>query len=228
MPVLPFLVALLAQTPSYDLQWRPTAGRKLEYALKFDTTVATNPVTFTATLRIEVKGVEKNGDYTLATTVVDSKMVVDGSEQTIDDGETPKPDIEKFNARGDRIGAKDEDDGDVFSAVLSDLMDFESPATPVHVGEKWARQVKDDPKTKSRAARLDYTLAAIGNLGKRKVVRLDYHYARSQGDPKVTGDGSIWLDSEDFTLVKLDVNVHGLQVAPDQPPADAHVTILRK
>ncbi|HVT12243.1 MAG TPA: hypothetical protein VHE55_08245 [Fimbriimonadaceae bacterium] len=204
-------LCLAGQGPAaYDLVWKPKAGQSFRYDLTLDMAVDGSKTLYQTELAISIPKVEPNGDYTVSSQYRAQKLTVDGKSQAVPDASGDKPQIDRFNARGERLpsGQKEEDDEtDPLAKTLGDLTEFTAPAKPVKAGGKWSKVVAGDAKKGISPARIEYTLEKAAT----DTIHVSFTYAETQAEQPVRASGSLWLDAGDCCLVKLDASIVNLR-----------------
>jgi hypothetical protein len=218
------------QDRTYSLVWQPKQGQAFKYVLSMDMSADGNQVLFGSELSVKITSVEKNGDYTVESIYSSPTITVDGKTQAASDDAVNKPEIEKFNAKGERIDAgKDKDeDTDPFGKALGDIMDFNAPEKPVKIGEKWTREMPGNEKSKTRPAKAEYKLAGIDKVGTSETLRVTYTYAETEGGKPVKAEGEFYVDGADGSVVKMNATIDNLRFDDGEGPTSASVKLVRK
>jgi hypothetical protein len=201
------LAAAPLEDPTYSLNWKPTLGQTITYALSMKISGGESSLEITSEIEGKVSKLEANGDYTVETRQKSGKMVIDGeSHEVPDDGEA---DVEVFNAKGEKITKKDgeeAEDADPFKELLAAL-DFTPPEKPVKKGDKWVRKMPADPKTEKKASEVEYEVLGEEQIGTYKTVRISVKYRQTEGDKPTTATGSIAFDMADMSMVKTEATI---------------------
>jgi len=225
------VAAVRRDDPTYSLIWKPTEGQTLDYGFSAKITTEESNVEFLTDLHLKVTKVETNGDYTLETSRNHLKVVVDGQEQSVPpDEDDDKAETVKYNARGEQISAKDEDedsDPNPVTSLLKQTTDFDAPEKPVKKGEKWTKTIKADEKKGLKAAVHEYEVLGEAKSGKYNVVNVGVKYRETEGDHPATFEGTLSFDLTDMTPVGIDVKVKDAPLDEDTR-GEVKVTMTRK
>lgn len=216
--LLLLLLPFLNQDKAYDLVWKPKAGSASNYAVKLDTKADDLAITFKAQMGVKVVKVEKSGDYTLETLFKNASITINGEEEKLGD-EDVKPETDSYRANGEKIGAKDVDEEDGLSAVISRTIDFTPPIVSVKVGQGWIHN--DKAEGKQPASRTDYELVSVDE----KVAKISYTFKELTGEKPVTAKGTFLLSSDDFSLVRVETEVENVRLDEQTAPTTAKIVL---
>ncbi len=204
---------------TYDLIWKPVKGTEYRYHVTVDINTPGTPAKLASDLNVKVMEVAANGDYNLEVSTTNVTIKIGDTETK---SPSDKPEIEKYNAHGDRIGAPVDQPEDKVSEVLSAITDLATPPKPVKVGDTWTKEIKPNEKIKRNGATLVYRL--MGSDKDHTHISFSY---KETAPGKVKGGGNFWLDPTDFALFKLDANVTGVKIDEDAPEAKAEFKLTK-
>lgn len=193
---------------TYTLIWKPKEGQSTTYDVEREMSAEGQTLVLKNELIVKVTKVEENGNYTVEMSERNRKFIAEGQETAIPADPDEKPQIEKYDARGNRIEEKEEEgETDELSGIMGQIVEFDPPEKGVKVGDKWTQTLKANEKKKEKAAKLEFEVAGTGKVEGTDVVRVTLTYKQTEGSKPVTADGTIQLDKSDFSLVKFDVTV---------------------
>lgn len=197
-----------APDDSYSLNWKPVEGQSIDYTLSVKFTLDGQAFEAISDIAIKVSKLEGNGDYTVESLRKNNRVIVAGEEKRDPDSDDAKPEIEKFNAKGEKI-TKDEvvEDEDDLTALLSSIGDLKPPKDPVKKGDKWTEEVKADEKRHIKAAKIDYEVVGIEKIGAYDVVKVSMAYKQTEGSKPVRYEGSIAFDIRDMSVVLVEASI---------------------
>lgn len=211
----------MAAAPSddaYSLIWKPKEGDKMQYLLSLKFSVEGQAFESLSDVLVSVPKVEANGDYTVETLHKNNRIIFGGEEKKEPDGDDEKPDVDKFNAKGERISKDDPvEDQDDLTALLQTVGDLTPPKEPVKKGDTWTEEIKADSKKMIKAARVEYEVLGVTKIGAYDVVRVSMKYKQLEGSKPASYEGTISFDLRDMSVVALEASV-------EDAPLDEGVT----
>lgn len=215
-----------AQTPSYDLIWKPKEGQKLVYALSVDGQILNESFKLSGNVHMDIRKVEPNGDYTLATAMKGLKAVFGGDEQSVPDEEE---EVQKYNSKGELISEKkDKEDADPSSDMIGELFsracDVESPEKPVNVGDTWTHDFPEDKKLNLPKAKGTYKLLS-DTEGKLKISIV---YEELSGPEPTSTKGVATLQKEDALPISVESDVKNIRFQEGIPAGSAKLSLAKK
>lgn len=206
--------------------WKPTESQVLEFNLTADFTAGPAKFTMMGDMTQKVTKIATNGDYTLETTYSHGRIVTQGEEQKLEDGDM-KPKIEKYNAKGEVIehDKGDTDDDDAPTAALDQAGYIAPPEKPVKKGDKWSYKF---PAEKNKpAAKSDYEVLGVEKLGPFEVVKIKVSFKQTEGSQPVTAEGTVSLDVKDQSIVKEEFLVDNMGLS-DSDKGQMKMVEIRK
>lgn len=215
----------------YTIVWKPKQGQAIAYEVSAQMTVADDKVEFDSDVDVKITKVAANGDYTVETKYGNFRVIQNGKEERAPDGAMDtKPDVEIFNAKGEKIGGDpDDNDGEVddMTRLLRSVGDFSPPEKPVKKGDKWTEDIKYDEKTKTKAAKLDFEVLGTDKIGRYDVLTISKSYKETEGSAPPAYEGTMSFDVTDMSLVEVEAGLRGVPLA-DGITADVKVKMKRK
>jgi hypothetical protein len=199
------------------LQYNPKPGTAAKYKLgiKGITTVTAmdraqkTDLETQMTLEQKVTGVDKDGNLSITTTIMDGQIVVN---------KTPT----QLPAVGQVITVKMAKNGEVLSSEGADQstnfqqMQIKFPEKPVGIGDTWSTTINPNPQLPI-PLEVKYTVQGFETVSGYKCVKLQSRVTTSQGDAgsinlNVEADGKIWFAYEDGIMVKNEVTSNMVMV----------------
>jgi len=220
LPILVLLTCLGAAShddDSYSLIWKPTENQELRYELSTEMNADGHKLILKNDLHLKVTKIASNGDYTVETTQKNARAEVDGKEEKMPDNPDEKPQVEVYNAKGDKI-SKDEDSGeelDEMGVLLNSVGDFSAPEKPVKKGDKWTEEIKADSKTKVKAAKVSFEVLGTDKVDGYDVVKLSMSYKQTEGSKPASYEGTMAFDVKDMSLVQIDARLMDVPFDPE-------------
>ncbi len=189
---------------SFSLKRTPKVGDTMSYKLSVDLDVQGMAANYSATVKEKVVKVGSDGSFVIENSQASAKMTFSGQEQAIPDtGEVSKS---TYAANGlvQLIEGSDADEG---GYRLSTLQGFVIPDSPKKVGDRWEVKIPADKKTGVVAATAAYEVLAVETIGSRKTVKVKWNTKETEGSSPASADGTVWLDTTDFSLVRLEAKL---------------------
>jgi hypothetical protein len=215
---------LSIQADRYAMVWRPKTGQVLNYSMKFEGKMLESPFSIAADVKLHVKKVEPNGDYTMGTSFKNMVTTFGGQTETNAD---PPEEVQKFNAKGDLLDKTpptDQSEDDAVGEIITRASDIPSPDKPVAIHEKWTHEF---PEVKALGLpKGTGTYEILEKSGSKLKVSVTYQEA-SGLDP-TTAIGTSLVDASDFTPLSLESSIKNLRMSEGVPPATAKLTMKLK
>jgi hypothetical protein len=214
----------LAGETTYDLLWHPEPHQKLRYALLVKGAFGDRDFEFKSDVFLDIKSVEKNGDYALGTTFRNTSTKFGGEVQSLAD---EPEEIQEYNRRGDlKKPPTDSASEDVVGELLSQTGDLNPPRQPVKVGESWSF---DFPAKKSigfPAAKVEYHLLEVRSTDQRIKITFDYRQIGTT-EPMVAR-GTILLSGKDGSTISVESDIQHLKIHEELPAGSAKLSLKLK
>lgn len=157
------------------------------------------PITFNAKLHEQVADIKEDGSYVIASSQTDQHMFLDGVEQQGVQEDPPVMTI--FTRSGLPIGVAGETatPNTLRLAIINAIV---APPKPVSVGSAWAIEVEANKETGAVSAEIKYRVTGIEKIGGREVLVVTVKGKELTGDNPASSDGTAWLDTTTFQIVK--------------------------
>jgi len=225
-PLLFALVAALslAGDTIYDLLWHPEPHQKLRYALLVKGAFGDRDFEFKSDVYLDVKSVEKNGDYALGTTFRNTTTKFGGEAQSLTD---EPEEVQEYDRRGDlKKPGLDSASEDVVGELLSQTGDLNPPKQPVKVGDSW---IFDFPAKKAvgfPAAKAEYRLIEVRATDQR--IKITFDYRQIGTTEPMLAKGTILLSGKDGSTISVESDIQHLKIHEELPAGSAKLSLKLK
>ncbi len=205
------------------LVWKPKVGDVYKYTQKLNGKGGIGEFVFTMDVSSTIKAI--NPDQSVVTE--DKTTNGDGTfnGNPVPSGSVPDETVTTTSgADGHLISQKS--DPPTPSTRANVFSQFLYPSTPKNVGDTWQHIGKADKAAGTNDYEINYTYKGQETQDGFTANRIDITFKETSVDQPITGDGTLWLDKDTGSLVKLSVKMKNV----DSPagPIDVEVNQDRK
>lgn len=225
-PLLFALIAALslASDATYDLLWHPEAHQKLRYALNVKGSIGDRDFEFKSDVYLDVKSVEKNGDYALGTTFRSTSTKFGTDIQRVPD---EPEEVQQYNRRGELKKREDSPNSDdVVGELLSQTGDFNPPDKPVQVGDSWTHIFPAKKSIGFPEAKAEYRLVDVRATDQR--IKIEFTYRQIGTTEPMLAKGTIQLSAKDGSTLSVESEIQHLKIHQELPAGSAKLSLKLK
>jgi hypothetical protein len=194
-------LGVIAGQDGINLMRKPKVGEVAEYAITAQFDGTDDKIKFTETQTQKVTDVRPDGSYELSQ--ASTNVLVDmGRGLTMNQPDNTVVSEEAPNGRIKTIVSGDATDP--ASYRIAHLQTFETPTTPVKVGDDIKYTIPADPKLGTPAVSADYKVEGLEKIKAWDTIRLTFKTEETEGDTKSSTSGTLWVSATDGMLVKSD------------------------
>ncbi len=187
---------------AFSLVRKPKMGQVLKYQNHVDMVIAGTTAVYTAVFTERVVEIGEDGSYVTLATQSDVRVRYGEKDYSPD---PPGANKVKYSAGGDLLDVS----GDTERAAafrLAYLTNIQGAKKAVKPGDKWTVDVKP-PESGVVGGKANYEMLKIEQLGSFKTAVVKFSYKESSGTSPAESEGTVWLNIEDGTLVKYEINI---------------------
>jgi hypothetical protein len=184
----------VAGQDAISLARKPKPGDVAEFAItaEFDT------MKINYTTLNKVTTVQADGSYSVEASSKD--MVVDLGGQTINPPDSS--DVLQYSPTGMVVSIVADTTPPPAAYKILHLQSFQSPMSPVKIGDEIKYTIPADPKLETPTVSADYKVDGLEKIKDWDTVRLVYTSTETDGDLKESMSGTVWVSTIDGMLVK--------------------------
>jgi hypothetical protein len=90
---------------------------------------------------------------------------------------------------------------------IASLASFQAPDEAKNIGDEITYSIPADKDHGMPAAKADFKVLALEKVKDWDTVKLSYSVAETEGDPKASSSGTLWISAADGSLVKSESTV---------------------
>ncbi|MBL8048829.1 MAG: hypothetical protein JNJ45_09110 [Chthonomonas sp.] len=220
--------ASMAQAEPLSFKRTVTEGATTKYKLQVALEIQGNAIEITANITEKIVKVEKDGSYSVESLESDMELKMGGQSFPTDEGDS-KPRTTKYSAAGvplEMLGS--DDDTTPESARLEFLNIIDLPAEAKKLGDKWSSLIKPADKFKAETVKSDYEFVRTEKVGAWDTAVVVATTKEQAGDKPAESKKTMWLDTKDFSLVKIEAKLTNAPLPGMPDPVDMTISITRQ
>jgi hypothetical protein len=216
------VLAALATAQEVTIKRVLKVGEGTRYRMHVELTMGEAKATISGLTTLKALKVNADGSYDIESSHSEGKVEMEGA--TYPRQEPPM--TTSHNANGDVLSLKGEKiDSSVYR--MANISAFRTPDKAVKVGESWVRELAANPKTGAVAAKATYLFEGTETVGGVKAIKLKYTYAESGPAVPATAEGYMWINQDDASVVKSEINVTNAPL-PLRDRINAKIVVTRE
>ncbi len=199
-------------------------GDVYKFKLKADLEFSGQQVGFTSNISEKVTDASADGNYKVESTQSDSKINMNGQEQDIP--EQGHSNTVTYNAAGEIL----EITGDSVEAGayrMATLGVLKAPDAAVKTGDAWSYKIAANSKTGVVAANADYKILGDEKIDTKDTIKISVKVKETEGSDPASNEGTIWVDSKDYSIVKSDTQWTNAPIPGAPGPINGKVVLTR-
>jgi len=200
--------------------WKPKSGDVFKYTQKLNGKGGIGEFVFTMDVTSTVKAINPDQSVVVEDKTTNGDGTFNGNP--VPSGAVPDETITTTSkADGSLISQKS--DPPTPSTRSNVFSQFIYPATPKNVGDTWQHTGKADKAAGTNDYEIDYTYKGQETQDGIASNRIDITFKEMNVDQPITGDGTLWLDKDTGSLVKISVKMKNV----DSPAGAIDVEVLQ-
>lgn len=226
-------MATQAQDGAVDLSWKPAVGYAATFRMVSNMSMDVGqgqPMDMAVTVVVTSKVTKvEDGKVTVEGGVKDFKMNMNGQDMDgPPGGESPagQTNTQVFSMDGTLVdpGKEQPMSGGERVRRLSVLY---RPTAPVKMGDSWTKEVPADKEKKVPSGKYKYTLEATETVDGTACYKIKYVYSEMEGATPFGAIGTMWIDTANRNLVKMEAEYQNIQYVEMMPPTNAKVSLTK-